>query len=74
MMPAIATKQIVSVRSDTGAPCPLCAGTRLDGHNDFDKACNHLMKDHGLKCLHVGQETHGDEDKPWYSTVAVFGR
>jgi hypothetical protein len=40
----------------------------------FDEACNHLMKAHGLKCLHVGQQTENDSNgKPWHSTVAVFG-
>jgi hypothetical protein len=41
----------------------------LDGTDNpkFDEACNHLIKKHGLKCLHVGQETtHGsDGETPW---------
>jgi len=46
----------------------------LLGLEKFDESCNHLMQQHNLKCLHVGQETSYDNNgKPWHSTVAVFG-
>ncbi len=68
-MPAAATKVIVTVASNMGKPCPLCNNVQLDGTEHFDEACQHLLN-HGLKCLHVGQEAHGTFKR----TVAVFGK
>jgi hypothetical protein len=68
-MPAVATKIIITVASNMGNPCPLCRNVQLDGIEHFDEACQHLL-DHGLKCLHVGQEGHGNSQR----TVAVFGK
>ena len=59
---------MVTVASNVGKPCPLCREERLNGER-FDEACQHLL-DHGLKCLHVGQEGHGTTHR----TVAVFGK
>ena len=64
---------LIRVSTNEGRPCPLC-GQFLDGTEEFEEACKHL-EGHGLKRLHVGQETHhgGDAGAPWHSTVAVFG-
>jgi len=73
-MPKLASKIIITVSSNVGAGCPLCNDFFM-GLEKFDESCNHLMQQHKLKCLHVGQETSHDNDgKPWHSTVAVFGR
>ena len=73
-MPKLASKIIVSVSSNIGAGCPLCNSNFFLGLEKFDESCNHLMQQHNLKCLHVGQETSYDNNgKPWHSTVAVFG-
>jgi len=65
---------IVRVSSNEGRGCPFCSNEFLDGSQQFEKACNHLLS-HGLKCLHVGQETiAGRAGEPWHTTVAVFGK
>jgi hypothetical protein len=70
----IASEIIVKVSSDEYKNCPMCSGEQLDGKDRFEQACNHVLS-HGLKCLHVGQETTPDDNgKPWHSTVAVFGK
>jgi hypothetical protein len=74
-MPVVAKELIVYVSTNESRACPM-PGCKfyLNGEN-FDGSCNHLLKAHGLKCLHVGQETgRDDEGKPWHSTVAVFGK
>lgn len=42
----------------------------------FDEACNHLINAHGLKCLHVGQQTkqNSEDGSPWHTTVTVFSK
>jgi hypothetical protein len=71
-MPTLASKIIATINTNIGSSCPLCR-TFLDG-SQFDECCNHLLKKHKLKCLHVGQETSRDnEGHLCYSTVAVFG-
>jgi hypothetical protein len=63
---------MIYVSSNISRMCPLCSES-LDGER-FEDACNHMLAGHGLKCLHVGQETTADrEGKPWHMTVAVFG-
>jgi hypothetical protein len=63
--------KMIYVSSNISRMCPLCTES-LDGEL-FEHACNHVLE-HGLKCLHVGQETKADGDgKPWHMTVAVFG-
>jgi len=69
-----ASEVIVKVSSNIGSNCAICNNEFLDGTEDFEKACNHLLS-HGLKCLHVGQETiSGEHGEPWHTTVAVFGK
>jgi hypothetical protein len=74
-MPKIASQRIVRVSTNGGRSCSLCNGQfQIDGIENFDASCNHLMQAHNLKCLHVGQETvDGHDGKPWQTTVAVFG-
>jgi transposase len=67
----MATQQLVYVTTNTSRLCPICGEESLDGDH-FEDACNHVLR-HGLKCLHIGQETRRDDNgKPWHSTVAVF--
>jgi hypothetical protein len=56
-------------------PCPFCADVEI-GLERFEESCNHLISAHGLTCLHVGSETHRDNDTGAliHSTVAVFSR
>lgn len=64
-------QRLVYVSTNVPRSCPVCGETALI-YNFFEDACNHLLE-HGLKLLHVGQETGPDENgKPWHSTVAVF--
>lgn len=64
---------VIKLSTNELKTCPLCNG-KLDGIDNFEKACSHLLNDHNLKCYHVGQETvEGFEGKPLQSTVAVFG-
>ena len=71
----IATKFIVYVSTNEGTGCPIEGCDFFIGLEKFQESCNHLLQKHGLKCLHVGQETsHDNEGKPWHSTVAVFGK
>lgn len=51
--------------------CPLCTGIPS---MTFVDACNHLLKIHKLKCLHIGQETEGTDRGLFHSTAATFGR
>jgi hypothetical protein len=67
-----APKVIVRISSNEAGSCRVC-GTYVDGTKDFEAACNHVLE-HGLKCLHVGQETIlGADGGPWQTTVAIFG-
>lgn len=74
-MPTLAKEQMVRVRSDEGRSCPLCSRHSAMADNHFEVFSNHLLKDHSLKCLHVGQETIKDrEGNLRQVTVAVFGK
>ena len=74
-MPPIATEFIVYVSTNVGRRCPFQDCDTHLGLNQFEESCNHLLQQHGLKCLHVGQETSGlGVDEPFHSTVAVFGK
>jgi hypothetical protein len=42
---------------------------RLDGVGDFEGACNHLLTEHQLVCVHIVTI-----DDPWATTVAFFGK
>jgi hypothetical protein len=69
----IAEQLIVKVSTNEGNPCPLC-DYHLDGISRFEEAGRHLMRDHGMVCLHVGTETiMGGNGQPWHTTVAVYG-
>ena len=77
-MPAVASKQLFHISTSVIGNCPVCGAggekISMDDSEYFEKMCNHLFE-HGLKCLHVGQETsRDDQGKPWQSTVAVFGK
>jgi hypothetical protein len=63
---------MIYVSTNESRLCPLCGDESLDMEH-FEDSCNHLLG-HGLKCLHVGQETTRDRDgNLWQVTVAVFG-
>ena len=65
-------KLIVRVATDESKNCPICDFS-LDGIQRFEESCNHLLREHALRCLHVGTETHpGPDGKPWHITVASF--
>ena len=54
---------------------PICQYTTYGGTSSaFNDVCNHILQQHRLRCLHVGQETHASGDTPWHDTVAVFGK
>ncbi len=67
----IAKELIIRISSGEGRPCPICYDEQLD---TFETSCEHLLKVHKLKCLHVGQETEAADLGPWQNTVAVFGK
>jgi hypothetical protein len=48
-------QQLVYVSTNKSRLCPICGEESLDGDR-FEDACNHILR-HGLKRLHVGQET-----------------
>ena len=74
-MPVIAKQQIFRLSTNENIRCPICDYTTYAGNElAFNDVCNHLLQEHKLKCLHVGQETRSSESGPWHSTVAVFGR
>ena len=63
---------IVRISTNENRKCPLCPQP-LNGVDEFERACNHILQVHESKSLHVGQETHPDDrGNPWHSTVAVF--
>jgi hypothetical protein len=70
----IVSELIVHVSTGVERTCPLCEDVQI-GRGRFEESCNHLIADHGLKCLHVGSETHfGESVNPGIFTVAVFGK
>jgi hypothetical protein len=69
----IASELIIRLSSNSGRYCPMCSDFYLNGPEQFEESCKHLFS-HGLKCLHIGQETVNDhEGRPWHTTVAFFG-
>ena len=69
---------LVVVQTGIGRTCPIkdCE-VYLDSTEGFgfEAACNHMLTDHSLTCVHVGTETEeGHDGNPWHLTVAVFGR
>ena len=74
-MAVLASEIIVMVSSNEDRLCPLCHDFSLYGTKDWEGSCNHLLLAHGLKCIHVGQETAPSLDgSPYHNTVAVFGK
>lgn len=65
-------KEVVQISSDVVSECVICqAGlTSFKDPQDFAERINHMLKKHGCKLLHVGQETNGDIQ----TTVAVLGK
>ena len=76
IMPAVAKEVIIRISTNETVMCRLCDFTPSSGSPvAFEEVCNHLMKEHSLECLHVGQETtSGPGGHPWHSTVALFGK
>jgi hypothetical protein len=73
-MPPLGKEIIVYVSTNEGRSCPLEGCNFTLDMDTFQENCTHLLQ-HGLMCLHVGQETTYDSDgKPWHNTVAVFGK
>jgi hypothetical protein len=75
-MPIAAKECIYRISTNETVDCPLC--DYFPPYNGsataFGPVCNHIIQEHKLKCLHVGQETTSGENGPWHSTVAVFGK
>jgi hypothetical protein len=70
----LAEKMMVKISSNESRRCPECNEMLHAGETEeFQNTCNHLLA-HGLKCLHVGQETITGDDGPWQTTIAVFGK
>ena len=75
-MPAIAEEQMFRLSTDETVACPIC-GYQTHGGSvvAFGEVCTHILQEHKLKCLHVGQETYRASDgSPFHYTVAIFGR
>jgi hypothetical protein len=73
-MPPIASEFIIYISTHEEKPCPMEACDFWLGRG-FEESCNHLLRDHGLPCLHIGQETRRDNSgNPSHRTVAVFGK
>jgi hypothetical protein len=53
---ALDFRQLIRISSNESRMCPPC-DVELDGIHKFEDCCNHLLHDHELKCVHVGQET-----------------
>jgi hypothetical protein len=74
-MPPVAKDLIVYLKTGIGERCPIAGCNFLLGGEKFQQSCNHLLQEHGLNCLHVGQETNRDSNgELWQHTVAVFGK
>lgn len=75
-MPIAAKQVMYRLSTNESIRCPICQFTTYGGDTlAFDDVCNHIIKEHKLHCLHVGQETSRNNDgHPWHSTVAIFGK
>lgn len=63
---------IVYVSTDVVTGCDICS-CAIGGDN-FAESVNHYIKKHSYKLLHIGTETHNDDGKLWYSSVAILGK
>ena len=69
-------KRTTQVSSNISGACEHCGESvgyspRTLGISD---SINHYIEAHGYRLLHVGtQTTHGSNEKPWHTTVAVLG-
>jgi hypothetical protein len=73
--PMATTEFIIRVSTNESRKCPFDGcDVVLDAMEMFENSCNHMLQDHQLVCLHVGQETVDTDDGPYQTTVAVFGR
>jgi hypothetical protein len=68
-MPDLGVTELIFVGSRHSKDCKVCD----KAIPDFEDLCNHILKDHGLKLLHIGQEGHSDGTHAFFETVAVFG-
>lgn len=70
-MPPVAKELMIYVSTNEGKGCGIDGCDFWLGLERFQESCNHLLQDHGLNCLHVGQQTTPDSNgSPWHSTVA----
>jgi hypothetical protein len=66
-------KIAATISSYTNSSCPFC-DEGLPGLTNFVHAAKHLQEQHGLSCMHVGQQTGENHNgEVWHHTVAVFG-
>lgn len=65
-MPALAKEQMIRLSTGvTPFACPICQYTTYGGTSSaFNDVCNHILLQHKLSCLHVGQETHARAIRP----------
>jgi hypothetical protein len=74
-MPVVAKQEMYRLSTDGTLVCPISGFTTYNGDSvAFNDVCNHILSEHKLKCLHVGQETHHGDHGPWHDTIAVFGK
>jgi len=74
-MEVIAKEILVRIGiDDRGCPVKPCSD-RLD-YMDFNEKCKHMLQDHGLACVYVGQEANGHDAALHVTnvTVAVFAK
>jgi hypothetical protein len=75
-MPIIAKERMYRLSTNETVACPICGFTTYGGDEvAFSDVSNHILQEHKLKCLHVGQESRlSDSGGLAHSTVAVFGK
>lgn len=74
---AVAKEVMYWISTNGSIRCPLCDFNPPYGPLStaaFAPMATHIMEEHGLPCLHVGQETEQGSDGPVHATVAVFGK
>jgi len=69
--PITDTQNVVHVSTGIGTGCQHC--TQSIGLDRFAESINHYIQEHGYRLLHVGQQTEGDSQEPYQTTVAVLG-